>query len=428
MADDLFEGLPPPSANPLPSSEPQEQHKEPKLKPKFASFSTDSSSSSSSPSPSQAPQPVLKSALKKPKQPSEPTPALKSALKRPNEASELNPEATVPGKKLRFKTMTDASEQQVIEAMQKIASHIKNPTKFSKASKLAIQLIQAGSVKAETSDYFFYILEAAMTASTSCTDPSIRTDIHALFSAAQDASECLNKKQKNQLTTWTIRAVMANDLLTDDSFMFSKTARQLQEAISNLPVATEDDDREEAAALEEEIKTTDEDNLGKDMTSDILDEEDDVTESDPFGLEAFLAPKAVKKGDRVKGKKAVTLKVWEGEETKIFLKSQREALVLCLEIAARRYKTPWCQTVIDILAKHAFDNIRRFTSKQRNAIEKLWASIREQHNRRKQGKTVTGKLDVNSFEWLQEKYANEKISIRHSVGGSGGRKTEMWLG
>ncbi|PRQ41740.1 hypothetical protein RchiOBHm_Chr3g0450061 [Rosa chinensis] len=423
MADDLFEGLPPPSsANPLPSCEPQELPKEPKPKPKFASFGTDSSSS-------QAPQPALKSALKKPKEPSEPNPVLKSALKRPKEPSEPNPEATVPGKKLRFKTTTDASEKQVIEAMQKIASHIKNPTKFGKASKLAIQLIQAGSVKAETSDYFFSILEAAMTSSTSCTDPSIRADIHALFSAAQDASECLNKKQKNQLTTWTIRAVMANDLLTDDSFLFSKTAGQLKEEISNLPVATEDDDREEAAALEVETKTTDEDDLmKKDMTSDVPDEENNEKESDPFGLDAFLTQSSMKKGDKVKGNKDVTPKVKEEEETKRFLKSQREALVLCLEIAARRYKTPWCQTVIDILAKHAFDNIRRFTSEQRNAIGKLWASIREQHNRRKQGKTVTGKLDVNGFEWLQQKYANEKISIRHSVGGSGDRKTEMWLG
>lgn len=31
--------------------------------------------------------------------------------------------------------------------------------------------------------------------------------------------QCLNKKQKNLLTTWTIRAVVANDLLTDDSFL-----------------------------------------------------------------------------------------------------------------------------------------------------------------------------------------------------------------
>ena len=90
---------------------------------------------------------------------------------------------------MRFKTTTDASETQVIEAMKKIASHIKTPTKFSKASKLAIQLIQAGSVKPGTSDQFFAVLEAAMSSTTSCTDPSVRADYHALFSAAQDAAE-----------------------------------------------------------------------------------------------------------------------------------------------------------------------------------------------------------------------------------------------
>lgn len=87
-----------------------------------------------------------------------------------------------------------------------------------------------------------------------------------------------------------------------------------------------------------------------------------------------------------------------------------------------------CQTVIDILVKHAFDNVARFTARQRDAIAKLWASIREQLTRRKQGKSVNGKLDVNAFEWLQQKYAGEKISIRHSVGASGDRRAQQWLG
>ncbi|BFG37199.1 hypothetical protein CerSpe_234730 [Prunus speciosa] len=420
MADDLFEGLPPPSANPPPSSASELQERKPpqealksQQKRKTATFNTDSPSS---PAPAPAPPP--------------PKPILKSALKRPKPSESNAEEAPVTEKKLRFKTTTDASEQQVIEAMQKIASHIKNPTKFSKASKLAIQLIQAGSVKPETGDYFFSVLEAAMASPTSCTDPSLRADYHALFSAAKDASECLNKKQKNQLTAWRIRAVMANELFTDDSFQFSKTAAQVKEAISNLPVATEDDDREEAAVLEDETKIADEDDqMEQDMVSAAPAEENNEKESDPFGLDAFLTPTPMKKDDKTKGKKDGTTKIRKEEgETKKFFRSQREALVLCLEIAAHRYKTPWCQTVIDILAKHAFDNIARFTSKQRNAIEKLWASIREQHNRRKQGKSVTGKLDVNAFEWLQQKYATEKISIRHSVGGSGDRKTEMWLG
>jgi len=61
-------------------------------------------------------------------------------------------------------------------------------------------------------------------------------------------------------------------------------------------------------------------------------------------------------------------------------------------------------------------------------LKKLWTSVREQQIRRKQGKSVTGKLDVNAFEWLQQKYSTEKISIRHSVGASGDRRCQQWLG
>ena len=86
------------------------------------------------------------------------------------------------------------------------------------------------------------------------------------------------------------------------------------------------------------------------------------------------------------------------------------------------------QTVIDILAKHAFENMQRFTARQREAVEKLWASILSQQIRRKQGKAVSGKLDVTAFEALQEKYSHVKISIRRAVGGSGDHRAEQWLG
>ncbi|KAG6647419.1 uncharacterized protein LOC122315989 isoform X2 [Carya illinoinensis] len=402
MADNLFEGLPPPSQQKQEQLQQEEQHRCSTT----ATIACDSSLSSALP----APNPILKSALKRP------------------EPTESNPEATAPKKRLRFKTTTDASEKQIIEAMQKIASHIRNPAKFGKASKLAIQLIQAGSVKPGTSGHFFAILEAAMSLSTSCMDPSVRADYHALFSAAQDATECLNKKQKNQLTTWMTLAVDANDLNTDDSFVFSKTAGRIKEAISNLPFATKIDDTDEAAALEEEMELTNGDAQIKHDMSFAAPAEENEEESDPFGLDAFMHS-SVNKGEKTKGKKDAAARIKEElEENKRFVRSQREALISCLEIAARRYKTPWCQTVIDILVKHAFDNVSRFTSRQRDAIEKLWASIREQQARRKQGRSVTGKLDVNAFEWLQQKYASEKISIRHSVGGSGDRRAQQWLG
>ncbi|GFP81759.1 hypothetical protein PHJA_000319200 [Phtheirospermum japonicum] len=295
--------------------------------------------------------------------------------------------------------------------MQKIASHIKNPSKFNKASKLAIQLIQAGSVKEGTHDYFFAVLEASMLSVSSCNEPSLRADYHALFSAAQDVAECLKKQQQNLLSTWTIRAVWANDLFTDDSFVFSKATGRIKELISALPVATKEEDMDEAAALKDETEELNADGQ--------INKEPDEDEPDPFGLDALISN--VPKKEEKTGKE-------DEQESRRFLKLKREALISCLDIAAKRYKTPWCQTAIDILAKHAFDNIARFTSQQRDAIEKLWASIREQQTRRKQGKSVSGKLDVNGFEWLQQKYATEKISIRHSVGGSGDRRCQQWLG
>ncbi|KAH1037395.1 hypothetical protein AAZX31_20G208300 [Glycine max] len=397
MADDLFEGLPPPSSNTL------LPHQQQQLQPQPIVVATNINDTESSAVP--APKPILK-----------------SALKRPNPTQ---PDTQAPKKSLKFKTTTDASEAQVIEAMQKISSHIKNPAKFSKAAKLAIQLIQAGSVKSEISDYFFAILEAAMSSSITCTDPSVRADYHSLFSVAQNTKEHLNKKQKNQLATWTINAVVANDLYTDDSFVFSKAAGQIKEAISNLPVATEEEDAEEAKSLKDSTVIVDEG--GKTPATD-NDNDGEEAQADPFGLDALI-PNSTKKGEKLKAKNEAAVKIREDEEeTNRFLKSKREVLITCLEIAARRYKTPWCQTVIDILVKHAFDNVARFTARQRDAVGKLWASIREQQTRRKQGKSVNGKLDVNAFEWLQQKYAGEKISIRHSVGASGDRRAQQWLG
>jgi hypothetical protein len=73
--------------------------------------------------------------------------------------------------------------------MQKITLHIGNRSKFSKASKLALQLIEAGSVKPGTISHFFAILEASMSSPGACNDPSVRADYHTLFSAAQGVTE-----------------------------------------------------------------------------------------------------------------------------------------------------------------------------------------------------------------------------------------------
>lgn len=61
-----------------------------------------------------------------------------------------------------------------------------------------------------------------------------------------------------------------------------------------------------------------------------------------LGLDALI-PSTIKKDEKPKGKKDAAAKIRkeEEEEAKRFLTSQREALIICLEIAAQRYKTPW---------------------------------------------------------------------------------------
>lgn len=124
---------------------------------------------------------------------------------------------------------------------------------------------------------------------------------------------------------------------------------KIKDAISALPVATVDDDNDEAAALAAASKTeTVTDNKADHRAIPLPDDsthaatsESGQESSDPFGLDDLLEHKT-KKGERAREKAVAALnRKADEEETKRFLKSQREALLKCLEIAARRYRIPW---------------------------------------------------------------------------------------
>lgn len=356
--------------------------------------------------------------------------APKSAIKR-----HVEDERKEGMKKVCFKTSMEASSEQIVGAMQKIASHIGNPSKFSKASKLALQLLQSGGVTKETVDLFFDILKVSMLSPNLATEPSLRQGYHDLFSAVSEQFDCFSQPQQAQLQVWFLWALVANDLLTDDTFVFSKAACRVRQCISSLPNATAAEDAFDAATANQSglsnKKQSDEDSsqvgdAGCDDTVELT--EANELDSDPFGLNA-LVPKSLRKEERAKRKKeeeAAYRKVQEDEYR--LLQERREALMECLKIGAGRYRLQWAQTIIDIMVKQAFDDISKFTAQQRNAIKKLWGSVKEQQVRRKQGKTGGGKLDVTAFERLQNEYAQAKISIRHAVGASGDRSAEQWLG
>lgn len=349
--------------------------------------------------------------------------APKPAIKRPSDAGDHEEGA----KKVRFKTTTDASAIQVADAMRKIASHIGNPSKFSKASKLAMQLLHSGSLSKETSDLFFGILKASMVSPSVANLPTIRQDYHELFSAVSERIEVFSPLQGAQLEVWIIWAQVANDFFTDDTFVFSKAASRVKHYVSSLPEATAAEDALETTENKETNAETEEEGLEDGEGLHGTDNRDEA-DNDPFGLNALLS-KPSKREERMSKRKeeeAATRKMQEDEAR--LLRERREALMSCLEIAAGRYRVKWAQTIIDILVKHVFDNISKFTLEQRSAIENVWSSVKEQQIRRKQGKSATGKLDVTGFERLQSQYSQAKISIRHSVGADGDRGAEQWLG
>jgi hypothetical protein len=124
---------------------------------------------------------------------------------------------------------------------------------------------------------------------------------------------------------------------------FSKAVGKIKDAISALPVATVDDDNDEAAALaavaENQSGTTE--NLSADSSTHAAASNSGEESSDPFGLDDLLEQKS-KKSERAREKALETLnRKADEEESKRYLRSRREALLKCLEIAARRYRIPW---------------------------------------------------------------------------------------
>lgn len=99
---------------------------------------------------------------------------------------------------------------------------------------------------------------------------------------------------------------------------------------------------EEATALKDETEEllTMNTPIKNEMSLVPISEANDEDEPDPFGLN-ILIPSARRDEKLRVDSSASKMRKHEVEESKRSLKSEREALILCLEIAAKRYKIPW---------------------------------------------------------------------------------------
>jgi hypothetical protein len=115
---------------------------------------------------------------------------------------------------------------------------------------------------------------------------------------------------------------------------FSKASGRVRQAIEELPEATEEEN-----VLEEREEKAKDEPVEQAAPSETAVE--DVEESDPFGLSAFL-PKRSKKEERLKKKLEEEAAAKRAhEEAGRLLRERRDALLQCLKLAADQYRHTW---------------------------------------------------------------------------------------
>ena len=114
---------------------------------------------------------------------------------------------------------------------------------------------------------------------------------------------------------------------------FSKASGRVRQAIEELPEATEEENMLEEREEKAKDEPMEQEFLGKAV--------EDVEESDPFGLSAFL-PTRSKIEERLKKKLEEEAAANRAhEEAGRLLRERREALLQCLKLAAEQYRHTW---------------------------------------------------------------------------------------
>mmetsp|Transcript_12014 Transcript_12014/g.25254 ORF Transcript_12014/g.25254 Transcript_12014/m.25254 type:complete len:416 (-) Transcript_12014:229-1476(-) len=154
-------------------------------------------------------------------------------------------ESEAPAKRARIDegqakaASASSGEDQITSSIEKIASHIGNLKKFTKAASLARQLLRSGQFERKYGKAFMKVLEAAMQDPSRVHDPLLRNDYRALFLAVEAEAESFSKPDRDQINVWSLRAVLTNELHTDDTYGFNKVLAKIKEQVEKLPVWVE---------------------------------------------------------------------------------------------------------------------------------------------------------------------------------------------
>jgi uncharacterized protein (DUF2267 family) len=364
-------------------------------------------------------------------------------------------------------------DDQLGQALAKIASHISRSSKFAKASALLRQLLDTGTIDKDHRHQLFQAIKAAFADPSQATEPTLRKEYRRLMATVNEHAQVLSKAERAQLSVYSTWALTQNELFTDDSFMFNKVIAKLKSSISELLTADEELEAaarrlsgEETSSPDEsghpmphrEAKPADEsDPFGLDT---LLKEEQQqqpskttaaaaaaaaekattANESDPFGLDSFLqeeqqqqqqqegnvpagAPPAASCPPAAKAKSLA----WSPAEQQVMV---RQALLDCLTTAKGLHKLAWAQTSVELLIEHAFQQKVRFCSSQQQQLLELMNFVKAARVARRTGRgggAMKGS-DMTAFERARAEWGNAAVSVRGKVGSCGDAKSNNWLG
>jgi len=289
------------------------------------------------------------------------------------------------------------AEDQISLALKKIAAHIGNEKKFSKACGLLTQLLhQPGALqKGHANALFDCAVAAFKDPELPIRDATLRKEFRKLVEDVAARAEVLEPWQISAVAqVYRLVYSLRLQLFTDDSFAFSKIVKDVQAAVEVLPSVSDDDKAQQEAhrvgckrlfpALAERVRQ----------------------EADPFDV--------------------------EGADTGLSLKeivgARQEAVLLCFEAMREMYQKQWAKATVDLAFQFLLDHRSRFCAVQQDRITKLGAFSKEQKARRRMsggGPSDIGSVERAAKEWSKQEW----ISKRGAVGGSkSGGSNYNWLG
>ena len=126
-------------------------------------------------------------------------------------------------------------KDEIVEAAPKLAQHIANPSKFNKVAAMAWTLLDGGRVTSKNGGAFFTVLQAAVRDPSLLREKTYRVAYKKLFGAAIASPELFPPEARPVLKLWELHVLAQIDLYTDDSYQFSRAAKQVREALKGLP-------------------------------------------------------------------------------------------------------------------------------------------------------------------------------------------------